>query len=439
MIGEDHKKPVRLKVTEVFVPGGLPKYTYVARRGRNLEEQLETAKSYLCKIATVTGATKSGKTVLVKKVFGKNPMVWIDGGHIHSEEDFWSNAGTQLAIAAATEFSASDETSLDLGAEMAAQAGLLLAKAEGKVRSGGGRRKKSSIKSVLTVFPAWRVAQQIKQVRTPVIIDDFHYLPRELQGAITRVLKPLVFEGVPVVYLAIPHRRYDAVKVEREMNGRIELIRVPSWTESELMQVPQLGFPHLRIEPDSGISLSLAKEAHGSPHLMQEFCRSICHQSDIRETAVHPRRINPKFDFTKIFRGVAKNLGKNIYEKLARGPRQRSDRIKRKLRSGQSADIYQVVLSALAHLKPEVATVEYEQLRTAIRAVLGEEPPQAREISRVLEQMAKVSSTDDSSVPVIDYEKDERRLHITDPFFAFFLRWGVNAPQSDLEEGPSKE
>jgi hypothetical protein len=25
---------------------------------------------------------------------------------------------------------------------------------------------------------------------------------------------------------------------------------------------------------------------------------------------------------------------------------------------------------------------------------------------------------------VIDYEKDDRRLHITDPFFAFFLRWG---------------
>ena len=42
----------------------------------------------------------------------------------------------------------------------------------------------------------------------------------------------------------------------------------------------------------------------------------------------------------------------------------------------------------------------------------------------MLEHMAKISAMDDSSVPVIDYEKDDRKLHVTDPFFAFFLRWG---------------
>jgi hypothetical protein len=38
--------------------------------------------------------------------------------------------------------------------------------------------------------------------------------------------------------------------------------------------------------------------------------------------------------------------------------------------------------------------------------------------------VARISSTDESSAPVIDYESEERKLHVTDPFFAFFLRWG---------------
>jgi hypothetical protein len=58
--------------------------------------------------------------------------------------------------------------------------------------------------------------------------------------------------------------------------------------------------------------------------------------------------------------------------------------------------------------------------------VLDGAVPQAHEVSRVLEKMATISSEDAASVTVIDWDKEERRLHITDPFFAFFLKWGVS-------------
>jgi hypothetical protein len=38
--------------------------------------------------------------------------------------------------------------------------------------------------------------------------------------------------------------------------------------------------------------------------------------------------------------------------------------------------------------------------------------------------MSKISTSDESSTPVIDWEKDDRLLHITDPFFAYYLKWG---------------
>ncbi|MGA3007386.1 MAG: hypothetical protein ABSE59_05785 [Opitutaceae bacterium] len=39
-------------------------------------------------------------------------------------------------------------------------------------------------------------------------------------------------------------------------------------------------------------------------------------------------------------------------------------------------------------------------------------------------QMAKIAATDQSSTPVVDFEETEKKLNVTDPFFAFYLRWG---------------
>ena len=59
-------------------------------------------------------------------------------------------------------------------------------------------------------------------------------------------------------------------------------------------------------------------------------------------------------------------------------------------------------------------------LRNNIRDILAEAPPQKNEISRVLDQIAQISYTDTSSTPVIDWQREDNMVTITDPFFAFF-------------------
>jgi hypothetical protein len=415
---------VKYKVTEVFVPGGLPKHTYVARSGRNLEDRVSASRDNLCKIMTVTGATKSGKTVLVRKVIGRDETVWIDGGSVQNLEEFWDLMFDQLEVADQEERSATNISSIEIGAELSAEANAIVVKGTGKIAPKKGSQRSDSITRKRSMSRRGQCLAMLRRLLRPIVIDDFHYLARDLQGDVTRVLKPLVFEGVPVIYLAIPHRRFDAVKVEREMNGRVENVQVPTWEVAELKEIAQLGFPLLNIQPEINTSIKLAVEAQGSPHLMQEFCKKICFKSGVTETSVSPRHINPTFEYEKIFKEVAEDLGKNIFDRLARGPRTRTDRKQRKLKNGKEADIYRVVLIGLGELKPGVETIEYEPLRSSIRGILNDNLPQANEVSRVLEQMAKISATDESSVPVIDYEKQDRKLHITDPFFAFFLRWG---------------
>jgi hypothetical protein len=126
---------------------------------------------------------------------------------------------------------------------------------------------------------------------------------------------------------------------------------------------------------------------------------------------------------------VAEGTAKVVFDKLAKGPRQRTDRKQRLLKNGETADIYGVTLYALASLDPGLNTIEYEKLRSAMREVLDENVPQAQEVIRVLTQMAKIATTDEASTPVLDWEEEEQKLHITDPYFAFYLKWGVKLPK----------
>jgi len=207
------------------------------------------------------------------------------------------------------------------------------------------------------------------------------------------------------------------------MTGRMFPVGIPLWEEEELKFIPQTGFRLLGTRLNSDAIDRLAKESIGSPHLMQEFCREICKIHSISTTAEDLKITQAQIE--RAFAETAETIGRPIFEKLARGPRQRSDRIPRKLKTGKEVDIYELVLHALSHIKPGLVTLEYEDLRSAIKEICEPESvPQLQEVARVLKYMSEIAATDQSSTPVIDFDEEGKLLHITDPFFAFYLRWG---------------
>lgn len=414
----------KYRMSQVFVPGGMPEHTYVSRMGRRLEERLSAAKEHLCKLVTVTGTTKSGKTVLTRRIFPRSRNIWVDGGAIGSENDFWSHILDGIGGYTGAGSEDTEESAYGIAGSIEAEGGVpLVAKGKGQVGSSYERTHGKRQSRSLSLSPRAAAVSQLQRARVPLIIDDFHYLDRSFQGNIVRALKPQIFVGVPVILIAIPHRRYDAVKVEREMTGRLEPIAVPTWEPDELAQIASQGFPLLNIDVTDTVCDRLVKESYGSPHLMQEFCRTLANMHDIHETVPRAYTITSVPD--KLFSQVAEHTGKVIFDKLARGPRQRRDRLQRVLKDGRTADIYKVILLALANLKPGLETVEYELLRSSIKEILAQNIPQAREVTRVLEKMAEIAASDEASIPVLDWEKEDQKLHITDPFFAFYLKWGV--------------
>jgi hypothetical protein len=409
---------------EIFVPGGFPRHTYNPRVELQLEQKLSESTQNLCKLVTVTGQTKSGKTVLASRVFPREQAVWVDGGTVSEEDDFWQSVIAQLDLFQSREEESTKEVSSKIGAAGKAEANILVAKGSGEVSAGIESSRGSAVKSVQSLSSRVVALDGLRLSNIPLVVDDFHYIPREIQGGVIRALKPLVFNGLPVAIIAIPHRRYDALKVEKEMTGRISRIDIPIWSFEELYFIPENGFRLLNANLSREVCHRLAQEAIGSPHLMQDFCRGICKLLGITQSQEHINLAVTEAQLESVFRDVAETIGRPIFEKLARGPRQRTDRVRRHLKDGKVVDIYELVLHALAQIRPGLVSIEYEALRTAIKEISASQIPQLQEVARVLKHMATIAATDQSSTPVIDFEDEEKKLHITDPFFAFYLRWG---------------
>lgn len=208
------------------------------------------------------------------------------------------------------------------------------------------------------------------------------------------------------------------------MTGRVAQLAVGFWSDAELRQIAIRGFEALNVTTSDSIISRLVSESFQSPHLMQEFCRELCKFNAVTQTQTTETVLEAP-DWKSFFAGLAPGTSKSAFDLLARGPRQRTDRKVRKLRGGEETDIYGAILRAIADTGP-LTSITYEQLRAALRNVLHpyDDLPQKHEVTRVLDEMSKIARDQIAGEPVVDYDSELATLFISDPYFAYWLRWG---------------
>jgi hypothetical protein len=212
------------------------------------------------------------------------------------------------------------------------------------------------------------------------------------------------------------------------MTGRVKQLQIPSWKVGELEKIAKLGFNALNVNCNSTIIGKLANEAFESPHLMQDFCAALCRKNGVRETNQILVNLQEPDDWQIFLKNMASDTSKIAFERLAIGPRQRTDRIRRTLVNGETCDIYGAVLFAIASTGPKTR-LTYEDIRAGLRSVLRDDVPQAHEVTRILEKMSEIARNEIEGEPVVDW--DSSYLHISDPFFAYYLRWGITLPNEE--------
>lgn len=225
----------KVLLKEVFTPGGQPSVTYVSREHLGLEKKVRDALIRGYAINVVTGPTKSGKTVLCNHVLAQiGESVTVEGGQVSSEADFWEQIAYSLDLGAQRtrkeSGAANDSTDFSVGGSV------LGFSANGKSTKGATR----STERVVTYNVNYQRAalDALSRESISLLVDDFHYIERDVQRSLIRSLKGAVFKGLSVILLAVPHRAFDPMTVEQEVEGRFKHIEIPLWEPDDLIQIP---------------------------------------------------------------------------------------------------------------------------------------------------------------------------------------------------------
>ncbi|MFL9669022.1 AAA family ATPase [Variovorax sp. AB1(2024)] len=422
------QEPPVLRVKDVFVPGGFPKHTYQPRAQFKIEAKLTDALDRLPKFIAVAGPTKSGKTVLVRKVVPSSDCVWLEGGHLKSIADVWAQILAELGLPSQTVKSqglAHEDSyvgEMDVGFRPMGVGGGVKGQKAAKDATNSSNAATFNVSAARTAVDALVARQKV------LVIDDFHYLEPELQTEVIRALKPAVFEGLQVVLILIPHRMHQAASAEMDVDGRTVTIPIPEWQNSELFSIGETGFRLLNVHCLPTVLDALVKECFASPHMMQDFCSALCRDAGIRAKYLgEPPSPAVKLPVPpdSFFKEFAESISPETFKALRKGP-ERTNRKDRGLQGGGTCDTYQAVMLAL-HELGGVTPVDWTKLRKALQQLLIE-VPQQHEVTRALEKMDEIAK-DREGEPVIDFANGE--LHLVDPFFRYYVKWNG----SILEDG----
>lgn len=405
------------KANEIFKPGTYPEHTYVIRQSRNgtydslLEEALDTAGF----LTSIVGPSKSGKTVLCENVIGADKMILLSGGDFKKGVDFWATISNKIGLPIETE--ATDAKTNEVQGSLKGK--LILAEGTGTVKNASTQSYKAKL-----ITGKDRVIEELVSNEFVLVLDDFHYIEKELQLDIAHQLKDAIRKELRAVVISLPHRADDAIRKNSDLNARMNFINIEPWSEEELKVIPLTGFRKLGIDISDEFAARLAKESITSPQLMQSVCLNLSRVLNVDKDPL-VNAVGSAAFLEAAYRKTTSHMDyKDVIHKLESGPPSRGKQRKNfELQDGRTVDIYEAIIEAIAQ-DPPVISIDLEGIKERIIKIIRTDSSKLenRKLRDTLKQIQGIVASNDELYKVLEW-KDEK-IYILDPYFLFYLRWG---------------
>ena len=355
----------------------------------------------------------------MNKVIEPDNLIPLSGASIRTADQLWRNALAWMEVP----IERVETEGSTISAELGGKAGIPFV-AEGKAEATGslGGAKRSETTEKFEPTGLQQVVKEIADSEFVVFVDDFHYIPKDVQKEIGKQIKEAAESGVRICTASVPHRADDVVRSNTEPRGRVQAIDTDYWNVEELEQIAYRGFRELNVDVAPAIMRRLTAEAFGSPQLMQAICVNFCFETGVYETLPEHKRIDMDFATLQsiLERTSTMTDFSSMISILHSGPRQRG--IERKefdFTDGSRGDFYRCVLLAMKADPPRLS-FPYDEMVRRTRALSKKETPVGSSVAQSLMQMEKLAGTVQEA-PVIEWDEDV--LDIVEPYFLFFLRW----------------
>lgn len=404
----------KLTIADVFTPGGVPSVTYVRRDHLQLEERVRNAVSRRHSFIVVTGPTKSGKSVLCRKVLPSQRTVKIEGGQIATAAEFWEHVSYHLTL---------PTTATKTRTRIWSWTGLwefllgIPATIQKKLSGSFTQTNQDAVAATYNNVLILDAVRALTRKGLSLLIEDFHYIPKDAQKAIVRALKSGVMDGLRVVILAVPHRAFDATDVEAEVGGRVHHVSVPSWSLDDLSHITQQGFKELKLSVPKKVQRRICEDGFGNPLLVQEICLNLCEL--LAERATNPGSIDEQV-LVEVYDRLAEMDGLERFEQLAHSLPPNTEPRMVKSSSGENESLQIALLAAVARLGPKEVT-SFEEIRDSLRSIMAGRLPNRANLVAALQAMT--SAVAQGGAAPFEWSDARETLAITDPYLMFYMRW----------------
>ncbi|WP_228896370.1 ATP-binding protein [Acidovorax sp. Leaf73] len=411
-----------MKRSEVFTPTTQPTVTYI---GEHLTEKRRTLRRALemgGAVVTLAGPSKSGKTVFVETVVGKDNLIQVTGASVSSADILWKRVfdkvGTPIPStqAVANSQEQSQGGSIELGAPGCKVAGSL----------GGKAQAGSTVTSSIAPDYLNLIVREFSGTDFIIFIDDFHYIPKPIQDEIATLVKEAVRQGVMFVCASVPYHADDVILANPDLRGRMVKIDFDYWNPLTLKKIAEKGFEALNISVPDAIVEAFSREAAGSPQLMQSLCLNLCHELEIKQRSETKKQVPCDLAIIKkvcVMTSLMTDYT-SVIDSMKDGPKTRGERRKTyNLRAGgEQLDVYPLLLRAIAADPPEL-TIRYANLNGRIERLCKHgESPSGSSVTGACAHMAEIANAS-GSASILEWDGESDVLDIRDPYLLFALRW----------------
>jgi len=417
----------RLSAAEVFTPTSYPTYTYVPRDDLHHERLLRQWAQSSTHIASVSGPSKAGKTVLVQRVVGEGNLITVSGASVRAPDQLWERVLDWYGEPHSTMASRLDTTTDTQGTERSASVGIAGSGAAGRSTTTSANLASETTQATVHRRGLPQVVQELAHTPLTLLLDDFHYIPAAIQGDVAQQLKDAASRGIRICVASVPHRADNIVRALPELRGRVLAIDIDYWIKRDLLKIPALGCERLGIHVDQPSLQMFATEAAGSPQLMQSICLWMCNHLKVHEAVDPPRAVTlDEAARREILWLTSCTVDfRSLVRALIAGPKARpGERRKYVHRDGKEGDVYLTVMRAVA-MDPPQLTLEYSELGKRLEELCKHnDHPDGASIVRTCVALGQIAQGFAAPTgPSLEWDERDQVLVLPDPYLLFYLRW----------------
>lgn len=421
---QNRMDPTELVPISVFTSNDYPRLTYVNRAVvPSLEVRLENALATPKEVISLSGPSKSGKSVLIERIVGIDNLITVSGSEITSADSLWDRVLTWMGSPNAQ--SSSTENSLTSGksATLTGTGGIPLV-ASGSLAA--STQSTDTEKTGVTVAHSrgglTQVQREIANSPFCVLVDDFHYISKDVQVDVGKQIKTAAERGIRMIIASVPHRSDDIVRSNTELRGRTQNIDTEFWTDLELLKIAELGFKALNVDINNKLLQSLAQNSCGSPQLIQRICLNICNHLQITSGYTATRYVsNDEINIKEVLAFTSTSADyKTLLTTMHQGPKTRgTERNKYNFIDKSRGDFYRCILLAIQQ-DPPLMAFPYEELMLRVRSICTGDSPAGRGVTEACSQISNFAA----SGRTVEFDTDAgvETFYISDPYWLFYLR-----------------